>query len=127
MSQLEQMPNEILIDIFQYLDARDLFQSFYHLNSRFNALIRSFHNLHLHFHMRYFVDNQINDDDLFPFYVYTFIVGRAINVNLNQFSNARCLKLECPLERVIAQLNPNVLPHLKHLSISNLGRNYIKW
>lgn len=119
--QFEQLPNEILIDLFQYLDARDLFQIFYNLNSRLNTLIKSFHHLNLRFHMELFIDNQIDNKHLFPFYTHTLIVGRAININLNQFSNIHCLKLECPLKRVLAQLNSNILPHLTHLSISHLG------
>ena len=119
--QLEQLPNEILIEIFRYFDARDLFLSFYDLNARFNALIKSFNHLNLVFYMKFFIDNQIDTSDLFPFYVYTLIVGQAININLSQFSNIRCLKLECPLKSVLSQLNSNVLPHLKHLFISNLG------
>ncbi|CAF3166970.1 unnamed protein product, partial [Rotaria sp. Silwood2] len=90
LSRLEQLPNELLIDLFQYFDARDLFQSFYNLNFRLNTLIKSFHHLHLIFHIEIFLDNQIDDNDYFPFYVYTLIVGRAININLNQFLNIRC-------------------------------------
>ncbi|CAF3507177.1 unnamed protein product [Rotaria sp. Silwood1] len=120
LSRLEQLPNEILIDLFQYFDARDLFQSFYNLNFRLNTLIKSFHHLNLLFHIEFFLDNQIDENDYFPFYVYTLIVGRAININLNQFINIRCLKLECPLKKVLEQLNSNVLPYLKHLSISHL-------
>ncbi|CAF0739288.1 unnamed protein product [Rotaria sordida] len=120
LSRLEQLPNEILIDLFQYFDARDLFQSFSNLNYRLNKLIKSFHHLNLFFHMEFFLDNQIDNNDYFPFYVYTLIVGRAININLNRFLNIRYLKLECPLKRVLAQLNSNILPYLKHLSISHL-------
>ena len=118
---LEDLPNEILVDLFRYLNAQDLFQIFYNLNSRFNALIKSFHHLNLLYHMELFIDNQINNAHLFPYYVHTLIVGRAININLNQFSNIHCLKLECPLRRVLAQLNSDILPYLQHLSISHLG------
>ncbi|CAF4239346.1 unnamed protein product [Rotaria socialis] len=48
------------------------------------------------------------------------MIGRVINVNLSQFSNIRCLKLECPLKKVLAQLNSNISTHLKHVFISNL-------
>jgi hypothetical protein len=124
--RLEQFPNEILIDLFQYFNARDLFQIFYNINSHLNLLIKSFRHLNLIFHMQFFIDNQIDTNHLFPFYVHTLIVGRAININLNQFSNIHCLKLECPLKRVLIQLNSNRLPHLTHLSISHLGMSYFK-
>jgi len=115
--RLEQIPNEILIDIFQYFDARDLFRIFYNLNIRFNTLIKSFHHLNLIFHMEFFIDNQIDNNYIFPFYVHTLIVGRVININLKQFSNIYCLKLECPLKRVLAQLNSNTV-HLNWFSPS---------
>ncbi|CAF1624790.1 unnamed protein product, partial [Didymodactylos carnosus] len=38
-SLLEHLPNEILLDIFQYLSPRILFQCIYNLNFRFNQLI----------------------------------------------------------------------------------------
>ncbi|CAF0903903.1 unnamed protein product [Adineta steineri] len=46
--QFEQLPNEILIECFQYLNAPDIFYSFDRLNYRFYILIRNIH-LHLNF------------------------------------------------------------------------------
>lgn len=123
VSRLEQLPNETLLDIFQYVNARDLFHAFHNLNFRFNTLIKSFYFLNLAFHIETIVDNQIRESDEFPAYVYTLTVGRAINVDLTQFLNIRCLKLECPIKRVLSQLNANILPKLEHLTISHLGMN----
>lgn len=124
INKFEKLPNEILIDIFQYLNSREVFRIFYNLNLRLNELIESFHHMNLLFHMESFSDNQINPDHLFPFYVHTLLVGRAVNIDLQQFSNISSLKLECPLKKVLAQLNSNVLPHLKHLTIVHFGRKY---
>ncbi|CAF4259856.1 unnamed protein product, partial [Adineta steineri] len=41
--QFEQLPNEILIECFQYLNAPDIFYSFDRLNYRFYILIRDIH------------------------------------------------------------------------------------
>ena len=41
----EDLPNELLIEIFQSIDARNLFESFSNLNRRFNALLRSLNKL----------------------------------------------------------------------------------
>ncbi|CAF3670498.1 unnamed protein product [Rotaria socialis] len=72
--------------------------------------------------MKHFIGNQIDENDYyFSLYVYLLMIGRVINVNLSQFSNIRCLKLECPLKKVLAQLNSNISTHLKHVFISNLG------
>ncbi|CAF1095163.1 unnamed protein product [Adineta ricciae] len=40
VTNIEVLPNEILIECFQYLDALQIFSSFDQLNSRFNELIR---------------------------------------------------------------------------------------
>ncbi|CAF0918783.1 unnamed protein product [Adineta ricciae] len=120
MNKFEDLPNEILLDVFQYFDARDLFQLFYQLNTRLNNLLKSSQQLNLIFHMQIFADNQINDLHLFPHFTHTLIVGRAILIDLNQFRNIRSLKLECPLKRVLSQLTSQNLPYLEHLSVSHL-------
>ncbi|CAF1475170.1 unnamed protein product [Adineta ricciae] len=48
VTRFELLPNEILIQCFQHLDALQIFSSFDQLNSRFNELIRCI-PLHLHF------------------------------------------------------------------------------
>ncbi len=40
---LEFLPNELIIDVFAYLDVVHLFRAFYGLNSRFNTLIVEHH------------------------------------------------------------------------------------
>jgi hypothetical protein len=47
--KLEQLPNEILIQCFEYFNALDLFYSFDQLNYRFYRLIRNV-SLHLNLH-----------------------------------------------------------------------------
>ena len=42
-SRLELLSNEILLEIFEYLDAYNLCQAFYSLNHRINTLLRSVH------------------------------------------------------------------------------------
>ena len=122
-TRLEQFPNEIFFEVFQYFDARTLFQLFYSLNSRFNALITSFHHLSLVYCMQFFCDNQIDyDEHLFPRYVHTLRVGQAMNIDLSQFMNIRSLHLQRPLRRVLTQVNSNILPHLTHLSVSYPGK-----
>ncbi|CAF3574110.1 unnamed protein product [Rotaria sordida] len=45
-NQLELLSNELLLDIFEYLDAYNLYQAFYGLNHRINDLLQSTH-LHM--------------------------------------------------------------------------------
>ncbi|CAF0925038.1 unnamed protein product [Rotaria sp. Silwood1] len=48
--KFEQLPNELILDVFEYLDAIDLLHAFYGLNCRFNKLLNiSFKFYHLNF------------------------------------------------------------------------------
>jgi hypothetical protein len=115
-SCFEDLPNELLTDIFKNLDARNLFRTFHNLNNRLNQLIQSFQYLQLIFHI-----NQANlfksNDEIFSYYVHTLIINPWINVNLIQFPNVHCLQLDNPLPEVLAQLKPEIMPYLEHLSI----------
>ena len=48
--KVEDLPNELLGDVFGYLNAIDLFQAFYDLNERFNQLLIQLPSHHLDFH-----------------------------------------------------------------------------
>jgi hypothetical protein len=50
-NRLELLSNELLLDIFEYLDACNLYQAFYGLNHRFNDLLRSA-GLHINFNSK---------------------------------------------------------------------------
>jgi len=87
-SQFEDLPNELLTDIFKNLDARNLFRAFGNLNSRINQLIQSFQYLKLFCHL-----NQSNllktNEEFFSYYVHTLIVNSWINFNLQHFPNVQ--------------------------------------
>ena len=112
LTRLEFLPNEILLKLFQYFNARDLFGAFYNLNTRINELIQSFDDLHLVFQMKQSGD----EDNLFPFYVHTLVIDSNIDVCLNYFPNTRRLKMESVPKNILSQLNSNILPHLEHLT-----------
>ncbi len=112
--QLESLPNEILIDIFQFFHPRHLFQSLYTLNTRFNILIQSLNHLTLTLST-----NHYNEDDFLP-YIRILIINRAIDINLHPFIQVRCLILRYPTDKLLAQLNLNILPQLEHLSINSM-------
>jgi len=115
-SKFEDLPNEILTDIFKNLDARHLFRSFYNLNYRFNQLIQSFNYLKLYFHMD--STNLIkSNDEIFSYYVHTLIVDPWINFNLKHFPNIHRLRLDSVLPQVLEQLKPDIMPYLEHLSV----------
>ncbi len=44
---LESLPDEIIMDVFEYFEIHDLYQSFYGLNTRLNSILRSRKNFSL--------------------------------------------------------------------------------
>ncbi len=122
-SRFEDLPNELLIDIFKNLDARHLFRAFYNLNYRFNQLIQSSQYLQLFFHMNLSTILKSNDE-IFSYYVHTLIVDPWINLNLEYFPNIHHLKLDSPLPKVLEQLKPDLMPYLEYLSVSYMFNMY---
>jgi hypothetical protein len=112
--RLELLPNEILIDLFRYFHPRDLFQAFYNLNSHFNILLQTLHYLSLTLSTNY-----SNKDDYFP-YIRILIINRAVDINLNYFSQIHHLILRYPTDKLLNQLNNQTLPYLKHLRINHM-------
>ncbi|CAF1203844.1 unnamed protein product [Rotaria sordida] len=117
LSQFELLPNEILIELFQYFNAQDLFQAFINLNIRFNRLIQSFHNLKLVFYLKQSNKNLITNNHIFSLYVYTLIVDSNVDINLNQFSNIHRLKFEWFSTKQLQQLSTNIFPYLEELNL----------
>lgn len=116
-SQFEDLPNELLSEIFKNLDARSLFRAFHRLNTRLNQLIQSFQYLQLFFHIN--SSNVLKtNDEIFSYHVHTLIVNPWINFNLQHFPNVRRLRLDNPLPKVVEQLQPNTMPYLEYLSIT---------
>ncbi|CAF2551762.1 unnamed protein product [Rotaria sp. Silwood2] len=112
---LESLPNEILIETFEYLDARDLFRAFYNLNSRFNELLQSLNEICLILSIR--DRDEVIDDTIFLPYVNTLIVKYKTDVILNHYTTIRRLILIClPYTRPY-KLETIILPHLEYLSI----------
>ena len=122
-THFEDLPNELLADIFKNLDARDLFKAFSNLNARLNQLIQWFECLQLTFHLQTSNAIKINDE-LFPYYVHTLTVDPWINFNLHRFDRVRRLTLNSPLPHLLEQLKPELLPSLEHLSVTYLFTMY---
>jgi hypothetical protein len=113
--QLEILPNEILHEIFQYFNARDLFKVFNNLNSRFNELIRSLNNLSIKFLTS--DPNEINDSHIYSHYIHIIILSHGANIYLNNFTNIRRLKFLNPTYKQLDILNSLILPYLEHLYV----------
>ena len=112
MNQFECLPNEILLEILRYFNARDLFHSFIHLNARFNQLIQSLPYLSLT------LTKQSNSlDRISTSLIYTLKIDHTIHVDLNRFPNLHRLILLSPTSNQLKQLVFHSLPVLKHLTI----------
>jgi hypothetical protein len=113
--RLEFLPNEILIDIFQYFNVRDLHRAFYNLNSRFNILLQSCNNLILSLSKSDF--NNIDQYEIFIPYIHTLILDFETDIYLNIFTNIRRLQLLSPTNVQFNELQSAILPSLEHLSV----------
>jgi hypothetical protein len=114
--QLEDFPNEILIEIFQNLDIHDLFRAFYNLNFRFNTLLHSLKNLSFTISNNNYSDFSLCE---FPIYCISTLISTAeVHVDLERFTHIRRLILLAITFGQIQQLNTLNLPYLEHLSIN---------
>src|ERR1700728_594101 len=101
--QLEDLPNEILIEILKSLDIQELFQAFYNLNFRFNALLYSLNNLSFTLSR-----NNYNDFNLWKFPmdgISTLIITAEIHVDLERFTHLRCLIVLSPTSGLFQRLS----------------------
>ncbi|CAF3084187.1 unnamed protein product, partial [Rotaria sp. Silwood2] len=110
-SQFEEvLPNELILMIFEYLKAYDLFQSFYNLNRRFNNL---FHSIPL-----YHIDlNNIEGKATLDYYQHSVIP----KIQYQQNEPAIVFDMNddrCHCMRILNQLK---LMNLKSLRIKNLN------
>jgi hypothetical protein len=131
--KFEWLPNEIILDIFEYLDAIHLLRGFYDLNSRLNQLLKiSFKSYHLDFRSvsKYNFNNvcqqylpliinkivslHLSDDDETPNLPTIFL---SHHFTLNQFTHLQSLSL-CSI-RSLEILNQIILQchHLTHLRL----------
>ena len=114
---LESLPNEILIKIFECNDARDLYRAFYNLNSRLNQLIRSCNRLRITLSQS--DRNENIDDEIKSAQIYTLIVNPRAGVILAHCTNVRRLILFWLPDNVLDKLLVDILPHLELLHISS--------
>ncbi|CAF0918745.1 unnamed protein product [Adineta ricciae] len=111
-NRLENLPNEILIEIFHYFDARRLYRSFYNLNHRFNTLLQSLTHLCL-------IIWSLKDDlydDLFASRVRTLVVHFDVIYTLSRYINVRHLVLFHSKHEQICQIM-NEGFHLETISL----------
>ncbi len=112
-SMFELFPDEIIIDIFEYFDIRDLYQSFYGLNSRLNGILRSRKNLSLTFSAPDEMDDLFLD--LFTIHIVKLIVDHSSYIDFQSFFYLRSLILNSPSIDQLEQICLCKFPYLIHL------------
>jgi hypothetical protein len=117
----EQLPNELLMNVFKYFDAGELLYTFYDLNHRLNALIKSMNYLSLV--IKNENHDQIEDFQIFSSCLYTLIINEPLNLNLGLFWNLRRLILINPIDELLSQLELYKFQTLEHLSIRRIRRS----
>ncbi|CAF4131072.1 unnamed protein product [Rotaria sp. Silwood2] len=113
-SKLEIFPNELLLEIFDYFELRDLYYSFSNLNIRFNKLLRSVKNFSIIF--------EHNDPlmiSLFARQIIRLVVVTWNDINLKRFQNLRSLTLYQATGAQMRQIRYEFIPNLEYLSISS--------
>ncbi|CAF3463691.1 unnamed protein product [Rotaria sp. Silwood1] len=118
ISSIEIFPNELLIEIFEYISSYDLYNTFFNLNSRFNSLIDSLSNLC--FILEEDWDHKERIIPHFASHITSLIIKHDELIDFSYYSNIRSLKLSMPTMNQCNAIQPYILPNLEHLYISNL-------
>ncbi|CAF4549473.1 unnamed protein product, partial [Rotaria sp. Silwood2] len=109
---LENLPNELIIEIFGYTKICDISFGFWNLNTRFNQLIRSLKYISL-----ILTRNQTYEKILLSEQITRIVIVTLDNIYLKPFINLRSLKLNLATENHLKQIQSNILPNLVYLSL----------
>jgi len=122
ISRFEHLPNELIIDLFQYFHADELFQIFHNLNKRFNDLFKSINYLSLIISKQN--QNQIDNFHPFSSYLYALTIDGYIDLNLSIFNKIRRLTLINPTDKLLEQFDLCRFDNLEHFSVTCVGPTY---
>ncbi|CAF4825316.1 unnamed protein product, partial [Rotaria sp. Silwood1] len=123
--KLEYLPNEVLLEIFDYIQLNDLIRAFYNLNNRVNSILFS-SNIHLHILYPDDINkNSINQKILFDFINRKKFIARLRLSNdkklpeyeFIRFSYIRSLILDTPTSKHIQMILPEIFPRLEYLRV----------
>ena len=123
--KLEYLPNELLFEIFDYVQLNDLIRGFYNLNNRFNSILFS-SNVHLHIlYPDDLRENIINPKILLHFaknhrYITRLRLTKDTSIpdyRFISFSLVRSLILNIPSSELIQMVSSENFPRLEYLCI----------
>jgi hypothetical protein len=122
ISTLEDLPDELFYEIFEYISAEDLYDGFYDLNIRFRSILASLTNLHGEITCEKQV--QSNAFDFFASRITMLKINHVDTIDLSRFSSVRSLRLHSEPNRVQCEWIKR-LPHLEYLYVSQyLGEHF---
>lgn len=113
ISHFEDLCNELLLSVFEYINPRYLYETFGEINSRFNDLLASVTQLQL------IVDGEENEKIitwLAP-HIGLLQVNTWDEIDLNGFYNLYSLKLTRPSTIQLKQIRADTMPKLSYLSL----------
>lgn len=109
---LEDLPNEILLGIFDYTRLIDLYRAFTHLNQRFNRLIQSLQCLSLRL-----TQSETDEGTFFAQQIARLVIVTLHPISLQSFPNLRILIINWGNENHLQEIRPEWFPHLIFLSL----------
>lgn len=117
-TKFEQLPNEILTDIFDYFESDELFQLFFNLNLRFNQLLQSLTNL-------CFIPLLPQPEEYEFYQILTPSISNLqliseCKINLSDFPNLRRMKFLNPSSFQLEQILTKQFPYLEYLTIEDI-------
>jgi hypothetical protein len=113
LTLFEHLPNEILLDVFEFIDTGDLYRGFWSLNTRFDDILLSLKNLSLIM--------EKNDRSLvavFASRIARLEVNTWHEIDLSRFSSLQSLTIRRTTRIQVQQIRPNIIPNLVYLSLS---------
>ncbi|CAF0912146.1 unnamed protein product [Adineta steineri] len=113
--KIESLPNEILLDLFEYIDIKDLFYGFYGLNKRLNYLLQSLKKLSLNLER-----NESRLIQLFSNQINRLVVNTWQDIDLKQFPYLQSLILHQITGNQLRQIRSEYMPNLIYLSTSSI-------
>ncbi|CAF1391506.1 unnamed protein product [Rotaria sordida] len=118
--QLESLPNEIFIEIFDYLSLHDLYQAFKGLNQRINNILQSLNNRAI----RIWSTNEKTEIDMNIFFSSTIIsldIKNEYDINLKQYPKINSLTYTYATENQLQHFIQSTFchKHLKYLNVTS--------
>lgn len=130
INRLEDLPNELLWLILEYIPSIDLFHTFFNLNQRFNTILRL---IHFRLNLSYTNKNQFNYylntilPNIEPNWIESFYIDDITNrlQSISICNNLRSLTIHHLRTENIDLLAREVLPELKQLDYLRLYSEFI--